>query len=105
MRSVTVPTALQREGDFSQTLDGSGKPVIIRDPLSGNPFPGNVIPKDRWNQDGYKILNWYPLPNREGVDFGYNYQSQVSDSQPRREQMLRGDYNINEKWRVFSRYL
>ena len=105
VQSVTVPTAEQRRGDFSQTRDGSGNPVIIRDPLTGQAFPGNIIPQNRWNADGQKILNFYPLPNRLGVDNGYNYQSQVSDSQPRREQMLRGDYNINDNWHVFTRYL
>jgi hypothetical protein len=105
VQSVTVPTELQRRGDFSQTRDGSGNPVAIRDPQSGAPFPGNMIPQSRLNADGVKILNFFPLPNRVGVDNAYNYQSQISDSQPRREQMVRGDYNINDNWRVFSRYL
>jgi hypothetical protein len=106
VQSVTVPTDLQRRGDFSQTRDGSGNPVVINDPANNKtPFPGNIIPANRLNADGVKILGFYPQPNRVGVDNGYNYQSQVSDSQPRREQMLRGDYNINDKWRVFSRYL
>jgi hypothetical protein len=105
LRSVTVPTAAERAGDFSQTHDGSGRPVIIRDPSTGSPFPSNMIPRDRWSADGAKILSFYPLPNRLGVANDYNFQSQVSDSQPRREQMLRGDYNITDKWRLYSRYM
>jgi len=106
VQSVTVPTEAQRRGDFSQTRDGSGNPVTILDPANARqPFPNNLIPQSRLNADGVKILGFYPLPNRIGVDNAYNFQSQVSDSQPRREQMVRGDYNINDKWRVFSRYL
>lgn len=38
-RYVTVPTAAEREGDFRLTREPDGRPVIIRDPLSGQPFP------------------------------------------------------------------
>ena len=42
-------------------------PVTIFDPANGKqPFPGNVIPKSRFNPDGAKILNWYPAPNALG---------------------------------------
>ena len=39
LQNVTVPTALERQGDFSQTLDVSGKLVPITDPLSHASFP------------------------------------------------------------------
>ena len=52
-----MPTALERQGDFSQTRDNQGRLVFIRDPLlsgncaatTGGPacFPGNVIPANR----------------------------------------------------------
>ena len=56
--SFTVPTALQRQGDFSQTLSSSGQQITIYDPASvtmvngvaqRSPFPGNVIPQSRLN--------------------------------------------------------
>lgn len=113
LRNVTVPTEAQRRGDFSQTREGDGRPVFIRDPLLGQPcgtnsggpgcFPGNIIPLSRISADGQKILNFYPLPNAS--DNQYNYQTQVSDKAPRRENLFRGDYNINEKWRLYSRYM
>jgi hypothetical protein len=113
LRNVTVPTELQRMGDFSQTREGDGRPVFIRDPLSGQPcgvntggpgcFPGNIIPSNRISPDGQKILNFYPKPNAN--DNQFNYQSQVSDKAPRRENIFRGDYNINDKWRLYSRYM
>ena len=65
LHNVTVPTALERAGDFSQTHDGGGAPVTIFDPANGKqPFPGNIIPKSRFNADGVKILNWYPAAER-----------------------------------------
>lgn len=114
LRTVTVPTELQRRGDFSQTRNGAGQPVFIRDPqasgtcgqLTGGAgcFPGNIIPASRISADGQKILNFYPTPNTSG-DPQFNYTTQVSDTFPRKESIYRGDYNINDKWRFYSRYM
>ena len=103
-RLVTVPTAAMRNGDFSQLRDGSNVPITIVDPANGKaPFPGNIIPANRLSKDGQKILNFYPLPNTSDPQF--NYQTQVSDTFPRRENMYRGDYNISDKWRLYSRFM
>ena len=104
-RNVTVPTALQRQGDFSQTYEADGTTyVVVKDPTTGVAFPGNKIPQARWNADGAKILNWYPSPNVTNRP-DYNYQTQVSSSYPRRQEIIRGDYNINDKWRAFFRMI
>ena len=76
---LTVPTMAERNGDFSKSASNS-RPVIIRDPLSGAPFPGNQIPQPRWNQYGLQLMNVYPAPNLLGVDPGFNYQYQFSGS-------------------------
>ncbi len=107
-RYVTVPTALERKGDFSQTHDGAGfaPNITIKDPLNGGtPFAGNIIPTSRLNPDGVKILNWYPLPNSAGQDPSYNYQTQISNQYPRREEVYRMDYNISDKWKTYARYI
>lgn len=105
LKNVTVPTALERQGDFSQTRDGGGVPVVIRDPLTNSPFPGNIIPKNRLNADGVKILSFYPLPNAAGKDPSFNYQTQIPNKFPRREDIYRGDWNISDKWRMYSRLI
>ena len=106
LTNVTVPTSLERTGDFSQSHDGGGAALVIKDPLNnGIQFPGNVIPKNRLNPDGVKILGFYPQPNALGKDPGFNYQSQVSNTYPRREDVYRGDYNISDKWKVYGRYI
>jgi len=106
LRNVTVPSALERTGNFSQSREGGGSPLIVRDPLNNNiQFPGNIIPQNRISADGRRILNFYPQPNAAGINPDFNYQTQVSHSFPRREEMYRGDYNISDKWRLYARYL
>src|SRR5439155_348303 len=63
--TVSVPTAAMRNGDFSRTTS------TIRDPLTGQPFPGNVIPADRISPQARKIMDFfYPLPNRNPLSSG-----------------------------------
>jgi hypothetical protein len=75
-QSYTVPTALERSGDFSQSRTASGQPVIIYDPLTTrlvngqfvrDPFPGNVIPANRINPVARQLLQRVPLPNNSNL--------------------------------------
>lgn len=63
-----VPTDAERRGDFSQTLR-SGALNVIRDPLTGQPFPGNVIPASRISPVGQKLINYFPTADNQ-VDTG-----------------------------------
>src|SRR3989441_8871421 len=68
----TVPTLANRAGDFSGLRDSAGQRVIIYDPATtvGRDriaFPGNRIPQDRIDPVARAILNYYPLPNRQGT--------------------------------------
>jgi hypothetical protein len=75
-RLMTVPTELERRGDFSQTLTATGALVPVYDPDTShadpaNPartirtqFPNNVIPASRIDPVGAKLAVLYPLPNR-----------------------------------------
>jgi hypothetical protein len=103
-RQITVPTALERQGNFSQTRDSAGVPVTINDPQNGAPFPGNIIPSSRFNQFGQAILNYLPPPNISGNPL-FNYQSQASNQSPQFDEVYRGDYNISDKWHLFGRIL
>jgi len=77
---VTVPTAKMRNGDFSELLDatnnGLGKAVIIYNPATGMPFPGNIIPPNLISSVGQKYLNAFPLPTGSGVVRNYLTQRQ-----------------------------
>lgn len=68
-----MPTAAERDGDFSQALNTLGQPVQLYDPKTGLPFPGNVIPASRISPQALSLLNLYPLPNFTGSG-SYNYQ-------------------------------
>jgi hypothetical protein len=65
--TTTVPTAAQRMGDLSQVQS------TIYDPLSGQPFPGNVVPGSRINEASRGLLRYMPLPNSPGLLQNYSY--------------------------------
>lgn len=114
---VTVPTALERAGDFSQTRDNSGNLFpYIRDYTLNAPCnatdqsgcfkDGGVlgkIPANRLYPLGLNILKIYPLPNTTGV--GFNYITEQPSSQPQRQDLVRVDYNLNSAWHVYGRYV
>src|SRR5437870_5202889 len=60
--TVTVPTALERTGDFSKSISSSGIVPVVIDPLTGSQFPGNAIPALRINKSMQNLLNFFPLP-------------------------------------------
>ena len=106
-----VPTALERQGDFSQTVDGNGSPLTIYDPSTGQPFAGNKIDPTTLSASQQsvfagvqQVLNLYPLPNASGAN-NYNYATQLSYSDPRREDVLRADYQINNNHRLYGRWI
>ena len=105
----TVPTNLMRQGDFSQLLTGN-RPVTIRDPLSGNPFPNNVIPRDRFNAVAVKVLDKYlPAPNRLGPNDQSNNYSFIHpypyDYILRRDTTQRIDHHFTDRNRLMGRLI
>jgi hypothetical protein len=70
----TMPTLAERSGDFSQAI--AQTPITIYDPLSGAPFPNNLIPSNRINPAALALLNYYPLPNTSG--FTRNYSAPIT---------------------------
>ncbi len=95
LRQVTMPTELERRGDFSQTLDVNGRLIPITDPTTRAPFPGNAVPASRINLNGQAILNIFPLPNLldRGITRGnYNFQFQESTQAPRWQHLFRADW-------------
>lgn len=113
----TVPTERQRSGDFSQTFTPARELIVIYDPLTStpttpggsvyrrSPFPGNVIPQNRFDLVGANLVKFYPLPNAPG-DPVTNTQNFLSNA-PRRidknEGALRIDHHFNDRYRMFVR--
>jgi len=113
-RYVTVPTDLERAGNFSKSVDQNGNAVVIRDPVTQQPIPNNIIPASSLYAPGVKLLSFMPEPNVPnsctlpavaGCTKGYNFQSQVSNPYPRREDLVRADYNLTSKIRLFGHYI
>lgn len=101
---LTMPTALQREGDFSETVDLNGRLISIQDPLNGKrPFPGNVIPKDRIDPAGQGLLKLFPLPNTVDPLHTFNTVFQRPIDHPRRDEVLRMDFNLDAKTTFYLR--
>ena len=107
----TLPTALQRQGDFSQTLTGAGALIRVYDfattrpdPAAAgryirDPFPGNLIPQARFNPVAMKIMPYYPLPNRNTQT--QNYILNNSRQNDTTKWFLRLDQAIGTKQRLF----
>jgi hypothetical protein len=115
---TTVPTSLQRQGDFSKTLDASGKLIAIFDPFStrANPsqpgkflrtqYPTNVIPASAINPASRNVLDAYiPLPNLPGnANSGTNnYADTLTNKIPMDNFTIRMDHNLGTRHRIFGR--
>ena len=67
---ATVPTALQKTGNFSDYVDSKGNLIPIYDPQTGQPFPGNIIPAARISPTSAQFLQYLPDPDRPGTGGG-----------------------------------
>ncbi len=106
-----TPTDLERQGDFSQSVDSNGNPLQIFNPATGTQFTGNRITASQLTAaqqatfaEVQKVLNLYPLPNVTGNNT-YNRQDPLSYSHPRTEYIARVDYQLSQSERVFARYI
>lgn len=113
--SFYTPTDLERQGDFSKSVDGNNQPIVVYNPNTGAPFAGNKIDPTQLTAaqqavftNVSRILSLYPEPNVPGFGangLDYNYSTSLSYSDPRREDILRGDYQVNSKNRMFVRWI
>ncbi len=96
---ANVPTAAMRNGDFSATT------IVLKDPLTGLPFPGNVIPANRIDPSAQKILDFfYPLPNRGTLATGMGvFQEFLPETRNSQRADLRIDHEFNKNNSLFVR--
>jgi len=93
-RTAFVPTAAEREGDFSSTT----RQLI--DPVSKQPIPGNRIPAARLNPVSKFFLKSIPLPNRGGRELNFPGTPSVESEN---QFMGKVDYNLS-KHQISGRY-
>ena len=119
---ATLPTALQRSGDFSDLVDKAGQPVTVYDPTTtqlnsvydrsqpvsrGNleyvraPFPNNAIPPTRSDRVAQATLPHYPLPNANvGPFLENNYWVNSPEVNTPDGFILRVDQNVLQKHKL-----
>jgi hypothetical protein len=107
--TLTVPTALERTGDFSQTRASNGQQVQIFDPFSGSTrtqFPGNVIPANMMDPVGINLAKYFPAPNTPGAQFTNqnNYAASGANITDIDNFDVRIDHNLTDRQRIFGRY-
>jgi hypothetical protein len=113
----TVPTDLQKQGDFSQTFNQQRQLVTIYDPVSTrpnpaqpgqsirDPFAGNKIPSTRFDPVASKIMTYYPEPNTIGnaITNANNFISNEPAVVNEDQFSVRVDQNFSERYRMFAR--
>jgi hypothetical protein len=119
--STTVPTDLQKQGDFSQTFNADGWLMKIYNPFDVHPvtdssgnvidyqrnqFPGNVIPPLFMDPVSVKLMSLYPEPTRAGNPItGFNnFVKTEASSSPAWQYDIRIDHNFSDKSRLTGRF-
>jgi hypothetical protein len=112
----TVPTLLQRQGDFSQTRNAAGQVMTIYNPfdtfinaqgnLERRPFPGNVVPRSMMDPIALKALSYFPLPNAPGTPNTEtnNWFGQGINQDVNRQMNFKMDQNFSARSRLTGRY-
>src|SRR5690606_30895911 len=117
LRRFRVPTALERAGDFSESRNNNGQLVnLIRDTTTGLPCTASDtrgcfqadgvlgrIPRDRLYPIGLNILNLWPLPNTEGLNYNYENEAPI-DRRLTQQPTVRVDYQYSQRLRFTGKY-
>ncbi len=91
-----MPTAAERNGNFSQVLNPLGLPVTVYDPTTGIPFPNNQIPASRISPQALALLGYYPQPNFP-ANSRFNFQIPLVTRSDSDAGQVRVNKNINNK--------
>lgn len=105
VRTAFVPTAAERQGDFSgPAIAGCTQPTPV-DPLTGQPFPGNRIPANRLSPGGLLFLQLYELPNTAPTGGSCNnWVDSVTTPINWRQENIRMDWTLSNSARLMARY-
>ena len=113
---LTVPTALQRKGDFSQTFNAAGALIRVYDPFSTrvvngvsvrDPFAGNVVPSSRLDPVALAMVDYWPQPNKPPVNLAgaQNFSGNVAQFSPWDDILGRIDHAFSSANRFYFRYV
>ncbi len=110
-----VPTDQEKNnGDFSDAAAiGMSVPrvttAMAANPLcvgcvAGQPFPNNTIPAGLLSKNAQLLLKTY-YPAAGNYNDGVNFSSSASTVLTEREELIRLDYNVSDKWKMFAHYI
>jgi len=94
--TASVPTALMRQGNFSEVS------TPIRNPFTGQNFPGNVIPQSMLSPVSLNVLQYFPAANTTGT--ASNLATTASNEDNIDQFLGRVDQNVGNKIRLYGRY-
>ena len=113
----TVPTVLQRQGNFSQTYNSAGQLISIANPFTTvqgsngtytrSVLTGGIIPLSLINPVAEKWLQlFYPMPNEPGnaLTGANNFSTSASHPYNAQQGVARMDQSINDQWKLFGTY-
>jgi hypothetical protein len=92
-----LPATAYRTGDFR------GLSRVLNDPLSGSPFPNNVIPAARHDRNALGYIQMYPATNFSD-SAGRNWTSLQGRVDDTTEKNFRIDHHLNDSHRFMWRY-
>jgi hypothetical protein len=99
LTTVTVPTPLERQGNFSQSN------AVIYDALASprTPFPNDIIPSTRLNATALLAINAAPAADIPGSTNQYTNFDEVL-KQDSNNYSIRADYVLSSAVTLFGRY-
>ncbi|HWR17733.1 MAG TPA: hypothetical protein VN577_23085 [Terriglobales bacterium] len=100
---ASLPTQAMHHGDFSELL-ALPTPRVIKDPFTGQPYPGNVIPPNKVLSVMPDFLDKYLLlPNRPGLS--NNYVAPGSSTNSTDQFLVRLDHSLQQDTQIFGHYV
>ena len=101
---LTLPTRAMRSGNFS------GITTVLRDPLTGQPFPGNIIPASRITADGRAIAGLYTAMEQTASSYddrpvGQNALFEGDNPFDWRQDVIRLDFQASDAHRLTLRVI
>jgi hypothetical protein len=115
---ATLPTELERRGDFTQSLNNQRQRILVFDPTTTRPdparpgqflrdaMPGNIIPQARMDPVALRMAAMFPNRNIEGdpVTRVNNFVSNAPRGIDQAQSGYRLDHQVNQAYRVFGRF-
>jgi hypothetical protein len=105
IQRTTLPSDLEKAGNFSQSVEQNGRLIPINDPTTRQSVPGNIIPASRLDRHGVAMLKIMPTPNSPSTYLaqGFNNIMQQRIEVPKTQTQFKIDWLPSSRDRVSVR--